>query len=133
MKKKIIIIIGLSLVVVAVALYFFVFAAEREPQISYYTPGDYFVTNIKDSTRLLKATIVLELSTNDPEAVAEQLTEINHILRDNIVFTLSSKTENELRSDDIKETLVKEIVDNLNRELGIEYIQNLYFNDYVIQ
>ena len=99
----------------------------------YYVPGDYFVTNITDSTRLLKTTIVLELSTAEADKVTEYLTENNHILRDIIVFTLRSKTEDELRSNGIEETLRTELVNNLESKMGLDYIVTIYFNDYVIQ
>jgi flagellar basal body-associated protein FliL len=65
MKKKLIIIIVVIVLLLAIGagLYFFVFAAPPPEKItSCYTPGDYFVTNIKDSTSLIKTTIVLELS-----------------------------------------------------------------------
>ena len=98
--------------------------------ISYYSPGDYFVTNIKDSTRLLKATIVLELSTDKQE---EFLTENNHIIRDIVLFTLRERTEDELRSDGIEQELREDIVSRLGEELGIDCLTTIYFNDFVIQ
>ena len=131
--KKIIIIILVALAVAGAAVYFLFLAPPPEPETSYYVPGDYFVTNIKDSTRLLKTTIVLELSTTDPDVATKYLTEHNHILRDIIVFTLRSRNEDELRSDGIENDLRKEIVDSLKSQMGLDYIQTIYFNDYVIQ
>jgi flagellar FliL protein len=135
MNKKIIIIIVLALAVVAAGLYFFVFSAAtpKEPDICYYSPGDYFVTNVKDSTALLKVTIVIEYSTTSEESTLEFLTEINHAIRDIIVFTLRSKTEQELRSQGIEQELRNAIANNLNKGLGIDYITTIYFNDFVIQ
>ena len=132
MKK--IIIIGIVVIVAATGIFFLFFSSgEKEPDISYYTPGDYFVTNIKDSTRLLQVTIVLELATYDPEGTDEYLTENNQIIRDNILFILREKTEDELRSTGIEDTLREEIVAALKKEMGLGYIKTLYFNDYVIQ
>ena len=131
MKK--IIIIGIIVIAVAIGAYFLLFSGEKEPDISYYTPGDYFVTNIKDSTRLLQSTIVLELATFDPDGTNEYLTENNQIIRDTIVFILRDKTEEELRSTGIEDTLRQEIVTALQKKMGLDYIQTLYFNDYVIQ
>lgn len=131
--KKILIIIIAVVVVAGAAVYFLFLSPPPEPKTIYYVPGEYFVTNIADSTRLLKATIVLEISTTDPDGVTEYLTENNHIIRDNIVFTLRSKTEAELRSDGIEESLRSEIVDNLKSNMGLDYIVTIYFNDYVIQ
>lgn len=130
MNKKVIIIIVVLLVIAAVASYFLFFSKEKEPVVSYYVPGDFFVTNVKDSMYLLKTTIVLELNVDDKK---EYLTERNHIIRDVIVFSLREKNEEELRSTGIQETLRSEIVTKLNEKLGVDYIVSLYFNDYVLQ
>ena len=131
--KKILIIVGVVIVVAGAAVYFLFLAPPPQPETMFYVPGDYFVTNISDSTRLLKATIVLEISTTDPTGVTKYLTENNHIIRDKIVFTLRSKTEEELRSQGIEEQLRTEIVNNLKSKMGLDYITTIYFNDYVIQ
>ena len=131
--KKVIIIIIAVLVVAGAAVYFLFLTPPPEPETIFYTPGDYFVTNIKDSDALIKVTIVLELSTTDPDGTTDYLTENNHIIRDSIVFTLRSKTEEELRSQGIEEQLRKEIVNNLESKMGLDYITTIYFNDYVIQ
>ncbi len=131
--KKILIIIVLALVVAGAAVYFLFLTPPPKAETIYYTPGDYFVTNIKDSDALIKVTIVLELSTTDPESATEYLTQNNHIIRDVIVFTLRSKTEEELRSQGIEDQLRTEIVNNLKSKMGLDYITTIYFNDYVIQ
>ena len=136
MKKKIIIIIAIILVVAVACIYFFVIAAEPSEKVyCYYTPGDYFVTNIKDSSSLIKTTIVLELyvQEGDMEDVTAYLTENNYMIRDIIVFTLRSKTEEELRSQDIDKTLRQEIVQCISEKMDVDYITTVYFNDYVIQ
>jgi flagellar FliL protein len=75
----------------------------------------------------------LEITAAKPDEITEYLTENNHIIRDIIVFTLRSKTEDELRSNDIEKTLRDEIVNSLATKMGLDYIQTIYFNDYVIQ
>ncbi len=131
MKKIIIIIAAVVLVGAGVASYFLFFAnREPEPVRVFYVPGDFFVTNIKDSKYLLKSTIVLELNAEEKE---EYLTEYNHVIRDIIVFTLREKNEEELRSTGIQDILRKEIVDKIKSEMGIDYVVDVYFNDYVIQ
>ncbi|MFA5675354.1 MAG: flagellar basal body-associated FliL family protein [Christensenellales bacterium] len=131
--KKVITIIVFVLIVAGAAAYFLFLAPPPEPKTSFFVPGDHFVTNIKDSTRLLKVTIVIELSTLNPEETKSYLTERSHIIRDVIVFLLRSKTEEELRSNEIQNTLRGEIVDRLKSELKLDYIKTIYFNDYVIQ
>jgi len=131
--KKIIIIIVAVLLVAGVAVYFLFLKPAPEPELSYYSPGESFVTNIKDSVRLLKTSVVLEISTTDTEEVQEYLKENNHVIRDIIVFTLRGKTEDELRSMGIDEGLREELRENISKKMGIDYLQKVYFNDFVIQ
>jgi len=136
MKKRLIIIILVVLIVAAAAtVYFTVIKKPPEKIHSYYVPGDYFVTNVKDSPALIKTTIVLEVYVyeKDLEDVTAYLTENNHIIRDLIVFKLRSKTEEELRAQDAADTLRKEIVESINKRMNIDYVSSVYFNDYVIQ
>jgi flagellar basal body-associated protein FliL len=133
MKKKILIIIPVILALGA-ALYFFVIAAPPKPaEKSFYATGDSFVTNIKDSARLAKITVVLGILSNETEKADEFLKEHNQMIRDTIVFTLRSKTEAELRADNVKDDLCDELIKNLNTALEIDYISGVYFTDYVIQ
>jgi flagellar basal body-associated protein FliL len=133
MKKKLLIIIPVVLALGA-ALYFFVIAAPPKPaEKSFYSTGDSFVMNIKDSARLVKITVVLEILSNETEKADELLEEHNPMIRDTIVFTLRSKTEAELRADNIKDSLCGELIKNLNGVLEIDYITGVYFTDYVIQ
>ena len=131
--KKVVIIIALVVIAAGVAAYFLFLAPQPEAKLMYYTPGDYFVTNIKDSTALIKTTIVLELLVMDMEETEVYLKENNHIIRDVIVFTLRSKTEDELRSQGVESSLRQEIVKNIKDKMGLDYLQTIYFNDYVIQ
>lgn len=136
MKKKLIPIIAVVLILAAAAtVYFTVIKKPPEKISSYYMPGDFFVTNVKDSPSLIKTTIVLELYVyeKDLEDVNLYLTENNHIIRDIIVFKLRSMTEEELRSQDVAATLRKELVKSINDRMDIDYITSVYFNDYVIQ
>lgn len=134
MKKVIIILI---MVLAAAAAVYFAFLApggEQEPAKSIYVPGDYFITNIKDSKALLKTTIVLEVDrAADDKEFHKQLKENNHMIRDTIVFILRSKTETELRSAEIRGVLENEIIAAVNQRLGIDNIKAVYFNDYVLQ
>lgn len=133
--KKIIIIVLIILIVGGAAVYWFLLKPPAEPETSFYVPGEFFVTNVKDSTRLLKTTIVLELLIQKSEetTIKEYLTENNHVIRDTIVFTLREKTEDELRAIEVDESLRKEIVKRLSERMNLDYINTIYFNDYVLQ
>ena len=129
MLKKIIIIVIIVAIVAGAGIWLLTRTpAEFTP--SYYVPGDYFVTNIKDSHSLLKTTIVLALARSDRE---ELLAEHNHIIRDVIIFALRDKTEEELRSPDIQDKLREEITAKLSKKLDIDYITTIYFNDFILQ
>ena len=131
--KKIIIIIIAVLLVAAGTVYFLFLKPAPEPETSFYSPGESFVTNIKDSLRLLKTSVVLEVSTTELEEVTEYLKQNNHVLRDIIVFTLREKSEDELRSMEVQDGLREEIRKNISEKMGIDYLQKVYFNDFVIQ
>lgn len=137
MNKKIIIIVAAAVLVLGSIAVYFLFLAPKKEAVepkSVYVPGDYFVTNVKDSYSLLKVTIVLEVNKDaKDEEFVDFLTANNHIIRDTIVFILREKTEEELRASDIKQTLGAEIVQKVNGALGIDNIKTVYFNDYVIQ
>lgn len=132
MRKNIIIIV-VVLVIAGAAAYFLFLQPPPEPETMFYSPGESFVTNIKDSVRLLKTAVVLELITADTEKVTEYLTENNHVIRDIILSTLRNKNEEELRAQDIQDELREEIKASISDKMGIDYLQKVYFNDFVIQ
>ena len=133
MSKKLIIIIVVVLViaVAAVAIFVFVLGGDKEPPEVYteYSPGEYFVTNVKDSNRLLKATIVLVLNTDTLE---EFLTENNSIIRDTVVFILRNQNEETLKANNL-DGLKAEIAKGINERLEIENITDILFSDYALQ
>ncbi len=131
--KRVIIIVILVLVIVGAAVYFFFLKPPPEPETMFYPPGESFVTNIKDSVRLLKTAVVLELTTADTEKITEYLTENNHVIRDIILSTLRNKNEEELRAQNIQDELREEIKASISEKMGIDYLQKVYFNDFVIQ
>ena len=129
-------IIILALVIVAAGvLYFVVFKGGDEeparPEDNYYSyvPGDYFITNVKDSNRLLKVSIVLQL---DSDKLEEKLKKEEYIIRDNILFYLRSLREEDILADDVEENLRVNLRPILNEALGFESIVNIYFNDFVM-
>lgn len=137
MKNKGIIVLLVLIIVLgaAAAIYFVMFAPNKETadHRSSYVPGDYFITNVKESENLVKTTIVLvvDKSKEDTEFF-EMLTDKNYIIRDAIVMILRSKTYEELCADDVKSVLTEEIVSKVNEALGITNIVTIYFSDYVV-
>ena len=78
----------------------------------------------------MKVTVVLELNTDKQ---IEFLDENLYMIRDTIIFSLREYTEDELRSTDIQNTINAELVTKLSNQLGVDYIQKVYFTDFVIQ
>ncbi len=135
-KKMLIIIIAVVvLLAVAAGLYFFVFSKkdeETEPEIipSYYPLEDAFVTNVKDSGKLFKTTVILIADSPD---LAELMTENQYLVRDEILFILRSLTEQDIASQTIQERLREQIPARLNEALGIENFYSVMFSDFVMQ
>ncbi len=105
-------------------------AVVENKQLHSYNTGDCFVTNIKGSTRLLKTSIDFAV---DDESHDDYLTENNGVIRDVIIFTLRKKTEAELRNEGSQDDLRKEIVKALKSEFDMEYLETVYFSEFVLQ
>ena len=134
--KKIIIIIAAIVLVAAGASYFIFFAGgdeegkAEEVELTSYSPGDYFVTNVKDSSRLLKITVVLMLNT---DKLTEELDANQYLIRDTIISIMRDLSEEDITSDNIQNWLRLQMADDLNSVLNIDNIVTVYFSDLVMQ
>jgi len=131
--KKIIIIAAAVLVVAAGAVYYFVLMPKPAPAPVTFSPGDYFVTNIKDSNRLLKSTIVLVIDNTTYKKPPAMLEENISQVRDTIIFILRELSEEEIRLSGVEESLRQKIRLALNEKLETEAIQDILFSDFVMQ
>lgn len=139
-NKKIVIILLLILLVVAIgagAAYYFILrpsqaaaAAEKPAELYEYAISDSFVTNVKDSNKLLKTTIVLVVNEKD---LNDFLDANKYTIRDTILFILRGLTEDDIKKDDIQDTLRQSIPEALNEALEIDSIVSIYFSDFVMQ
>ncbi len=143
MKKKLPIIIVVIAVVAAFAVYWFVIKPMNEPpaedvpqevkmeDIYYYPPGEYFVTNIKDSLALAKTSTSLALTGEDKTPFLETN---NAVIRNAIIKVLISHTEDELRTPEAINMLEKEMAEAVRAALQLEdELYNVYISDFVIQ
>lgn len=139
MKKKPMIIVMTLLLVLVIAggAYYFLVVKQQQESVekkdpTYYTfeLKDSFVTNVKDSDKLFKATIFLVL---DKDGMDKELTSKLPIIRDTILFQLRDLTEDDISSDTIQGTLRKSIPAALNKALDITNIKSVYFSDFVMQ
>jgi flagellar FliL protein len=139
MNKKVIMIVLIA-IVAAVAFWFVNDKLNNQDEgdtagtsiadMYFYTPGDYFVTNIKDSKSLSKISISFALKGKDQ---TDFLTETNAVLRACIVDVMRSHTEEELRDHEITGVIAEEIKKAANKALGTDDIVNVYISDFVIQ
>ena len=130
--NKIVIIIIAFVVVAAAAVYFFMFNSsveKPEPRVE-YSPGEFFTTNVKDSSRILKATIILVVNA---EGLEEMLSNENARIRDTIIFILRDLTDEEIKDTETTQDALRErIITALNERLGIDNFVEVLFNDFVM-
>ena len=131
-KTPLIIVALVAVAVVAVILYVFVLGGEKEVPVvrTEFSPGEYFVTNVKPpSTRLLKVTVVLVLNT---DTLTDFMNERASEIRDIIVSILRDQDEDTLRSVDLS-GLKEEIRTSLNEKLEIDNITDILLTDIAVQ
>ena len=129
--NKILIVIIAVVIVAGAAVYFFLFTGDSEkPEVRVeYSPGDFFTTNVYDSNRLLKATIVLVV--NDA-GLQETLEKENARIRDTIIFILRDLTETDIKAPGTQNELRNRIITTLNNQLSIDNFVEVLFNDFVM-
>ena len=129
--KKTVAIVLVIVVVGAAAVYFFMFNGDKEKKDVRveYSPGDFFTTNVKESTRLLKTSIVLVV--ND-EGLNKKLETENSHIRDSIIFILRDLTEEEIRATGNQDELRDRVLSTLNERLGIDNFIEVLFIDFVM-
>ncbi|HQE24156.1 MAG TPA: flagellar basal body-associated FliL family protein [Syntrophomonadaceae bacterium] len=140
-----IIIIGLVFFLVAMAGTYFLISRmmaplmpEKETQKQDMATGNLvsigeFTTNINDvaSTRFLKFEVFVEVSKEDKKS-QEKINEAMPIIKDSILSIISSKTAADLDVRN-RDNLKAEIKDQLNKKIGADVIQNVYFTSFIMQ
>lgn len=130
MKKIIILVVLIALGGVGGVLVYKKVAAPVEIVQFVHDPGDYFVTDISGSKSLLKTDIMILMRDDQIKA---DIAEDNHRIRNDIIFILRSKTEQELKTPGIESSLNDEIIAKLNADFEMEDFLKIYFNEFVIQ
>jgi flagellar basal body-associated protein FliL len=131
--KKII----LSAAILAAAmgiLYFFVLRPQPEPSPITFAPGDHFVTNVKDSNRLLKTAVVLVIDSGGAyKKLPLKLEEHVSAVRDTILFILRELSEEEIRASGVEGELREKIRRSINDKLETDGVRDVLFSDFVMQ
>ncbi len=133
-KKILIIIIAVVLVaVIGVGVYFLFLRGDDGPPpevTAYYPQADSFITNVNESNKLLKTTLVLVANTEDLQPVIDAN---QFVIRNEILFILRSLTEADVKNTEVEEQLGATIVQRLNEVLEIDSIKSVLFTDFVMQ
>ncbi|MBF0449347.1 MAG: flagellar basal body-associated FliL family protein [Candidatus Magnetomorum sp.] len=91
-----------------------------------------FIVNLKGNgmKRYLKTSIAIEVSQN---IVKKELEMLIPKVRDTILFVLTSKSYNDLFSNEGKIALKHELIAHINRILKTGLIKAIYITDFIIQ
>ena len=127
--KKIILII-LAVVVIGIGAALFLLTGEKTPTPFTHDPGEYFVTDMADSMRLLKIDMVISMA---DEKKKEFYAENNHRIRNVVIQSIRGKTESYLKTAEAQATLSESILAALRLEFETEDFLKIYYNEFVIQ
>ncbi len=134
MTKTVKILIAIIIVIVlgasgAIAFILTRTSGEKEEPRFIYDPATSFITNVLDDDTLAKTTLVIQVI---GEKTIEELNANAVKVNDCIISVLREKTKEEMRSPGIQEQLKTEICGRLTSDLGIEGIETIYFNEFVV-
>ncbi len=140
MKTNTVIIIAAAVVVLvivgAVGAYFLLLQnqpkAEAPVKTYSYSIGDFIATNIKDSRRVIKVDLTLEIIDGSKDKDIAYLDEKNSLIRDTIIGILRSRTLEDYNKPDVEESIKKDIIDSLTISLDFEKITSVYFREFIL-
>lgn len=101
-----------------------------DKNIIMYSFSDSFISNVKDSNKILKITVRLELSNSKVEEVINAR---SPELRNEINLLLRGKTEEDLKGSEGQSNLQKEILSVVRKLLNTDKVLNVYFDEFIIQ
>jgi flagellar protein FliL len=150
-KKRLIIIGGISILVLAIAISVFLYMRSRggdeesaeagvenkhEPggatQVKAIYPFEPFIVNIYDGPNLRYLKVKLEFEIAGPEAKAE-IDPFQAPMRDAILVLLSSKHMEEITVTEGKNKLRSEVMATIGKIVPPGKISRVYFTDFVVQ
>ncbi|HYE84013.1 MAG TPA: flagellar basal body-associated FliL family protein [Clostridia bacterium] len=141
MKKNIIliaIIILLLLVIVSGIIIYMLFNTPKEVKeepikidkdLMMVAIGESFVNNVKESKKICKITMKVELN----KEVAELVTYRESEIRDKINAMVRSKTEADLAGKEGQEKLQKEILAMIQKIINSKEVRNVFFDEFIVQ
>lgn len=107
---------------------------QKPADMSIVYPLKSFIVNLADKTgvgkRYLKITMEIEVGGEEQRALVNRMVPQ---LRDTILLMLSSRTIEEITSMEAKLELKQVLLARMNRAVGKDVIQRLYFTEFVVQ
>ena len=140
--KRLVIVLSILVVILMIGMGFFmyyIFASAKsafddktvqEEDVIGYNTGSPFITTLKDSNKIIKADIVIEVPDKQDEKI---LSDFNYRVRDCILTILGNINEEDINNKDFKDNLKTEIKNALQDMLKTVSIKGIYFNEFVIQ
>ena len=144
MKKNNILLIAIIvflILVIAIAAVLYAFSLNNskvnadnpikiDKDVIMYQFDNAFINNLKESKKLLKVTVSLELANSKVQELVdarkpEILNNINLIVRE--------KTEADLAGAEGQKRLQKEILGTIRKMLSTEKVMNVYFHEFIVQ
>jgi flagellar FliL protein len=100
-----------------------------DKNITMLSIGDSFVNNVKDSKKICKLTMEVEVN----KEVAELVTYRESEIRDRINSIIRSKTDEDLAGKEGQEKLQKEITAAIKKIINSDEIRNVFFDEFIVQ
>lgn len=97
-----------------------------------YDPGDAFVTNVEGTKYLLKSDILIEISDPKNEKILESES-VQADIRSIIIEILRSTSYDDIMSVDAQDMIASRIKQEIEEQIQISYVENIYFNEFVVQ
>ena len=131
--KSLMIVIPLVIALVAGGGWYY-FLREKPIVYTEYTPGEHFVSNIKDSRRLIKVSVVLKFDTDNKKFLEERVYANSVLIRETIIFILRELDEDTINNvPGFHVDLCERIRNTLNDMLNTNHIVAVNLNDFVMQ
>lgn len=93
-------------------------------------PMETFIINLGAKGEFLKMTLQLKMLNDE---VPEKMPEFIPVFRNKIIYVTSGKTSAELLTLEGKETMVKELIAQLNELIGREIVEDIYMTEFIVQ
>jgi flagellar FliL protein len=106
--------------------------AEKISQIGPLYPLDEFTLNLRSEQGNVYLVVKLDFELSIKE-LKNELDAKKAVIRDAIIRILTSKSLEDLSSDEGKEKVVDEIINDINAMLHDGYIKNIYFTKFIVQ